>query len=109
MIEKKTEENIIPPPVVPSANAMQIPPEFIQILTSLQAKVDVLSNPGAPKYSKGTTSLVTQRELKRYCWSCGCCPHWGRFCGKKKNGHKDEATFKNRMGGSNEKCLGPKS
>ena len=42
---------------------------------------------------------------KRYCWSCGCCAHWGRNCPNKKTGHKNEATFKNRMNGSNNNCL----
>ena len=111
MIEKKSEETI-PAPPSSSANAMQIPQEFMQLLTSLQAKVEALSNPGnTTPYSQTNTNInpVTKREYKRYCWSCGCCPHWGRSCGKKKTGHKDDATFKNRMGGSNEKCLGPKS
>ena len=48
----------------------------------------------------------TGKPFKRYCWSCGCCPHWGRNCPNKKKGHKDEASFKNRIGGSNEGCLG---
>ena len=41
---------------------------------------------------------------KRYCWSCGCCAHWGRNCPIKKKGHHDDATFKTRKGGSNENC-----
>ena len=41
---------------------------------------------------------------KRYCWLCGCCTHWSKNCAQKKSGHKDEASFKTRMGGSNENC-----
>ena len=41
---------------------------------------------------------------KRYCWSCGCCAHWGRNCPVKKRGHQDDATFKTRKGGSNDNC-----
>ena len=44
------------------------------------------------------------RTPKRYCWSCGCCSHWGKNCENKKTGHKDDATFPNRKGGSNENC-----
>lgn len=40
----------------------------------------------------------TGQLYKRYCWSCGCCPHWSKNCPVKKKGRKDEATFKNRMG-----------
>lgn len=35
-----------------------------------------------------------------YCWSHGLCNHKGPDCRKKKEGHKDEATLENRMGGS---------
>ena len=44
------------------------------------------------------------REPKRDRWSCGCCPHWGKDCTDKMPGHKDDATFRDRKGGSNENC-----
>ena len=44
------------------------------------------------------------REPKRYCWSCGCVPHFGRNCPNKKAGHKDDANFRDRKGGSDENC-----
>ena len=47
----------------------------------------------------------TGQPWRRYCWSCGCCPHWSKYCPEKKKGHKMEATFKNRMNGSNTNCL----
>ena len=46
----------------------------------------------------------TNQPWKRYCWTCGCCTHWSRNCPKKKRGHKDNASFRNRMGGSNVNC-----
>ena len=46
----------------------------------------------------------TRLPWKRYCWTCGCCSHWGKNCPNKKKGHKNEATFRNRMGGSNKNC-----
>ena len=52
----------------------------------------------------GDINPKTGRPYQRYCWSCGCCPHWGRNCPRKKKGHHDEATFRNRMGGSNANC-----
>ena len=48
----------------------------------------------------------TGQSWKRYCWSCGCCGHWGKYCPNKKKGHKIEATFRNRMNGSSANCLG---
>ena len=47
----------------------------------------------------------TWLEWEHYCWSCGCCLHWGQICPSKKRGHKNEATFRNRMGGSSENFL----
>ena len=36
----------------------------------------------------------------RYCWTHGACNHWGRNCHNKAPNHKDEATFRNTMGGN---------
>ena len=41
----------------------------------------------------------------RYCWSCGGCDHWGRKFSVKKSGHVDNASFKNKQGGSVENCF----
>ena len=43
----------------------------------------------------------TRSNLKHYCWSCGThCDHDSKICKAKKAGHKDEATWKNKLGGS---------
>ena len=60
--------------------------------------------PITPQKTPSTINPRTGLEWKRYCWSCGCCPHWGKNCPFKKKGHKSEATFSNRMGGSNKNC-----
>jgi len=36
----------------------------------------------------------------KYCWTHGLCNHISKECKNKREGHKDDATFKNRMGGS---------
>ena len=41
----------------------------------------------------------------RYCWSCGGCDHWGRNCNDKKPGHVDNASFRNKQGGSVDNCF----
>ena len=51
-----------------------------------------------------TINPRTGQPWKRYCWSCGCCPHWSRNCPAKKKGHQNDATFSNRMDGSNVNC-----
>ena len=47
----------------------------------------------------------TGRAYKRYCWSHGCCGHWGRNCPQKMTVHKHDANFKNRMEGSDTLCF----
>ena len=46
------------------------------------------------------------KAWKRYCWTCGCCDHWGKFCPKPAAGHRNEATFKDRLNGSTVGVLG---
>lgn len=83
-----------------------------QLLT-LQTQLNNLTlvnqnNPSITGNKNQNQNLINPRTgqpYKRYCWSCGCCSHWGKNCPKKNRGHKDDATFKNRMGGSNKNCL----
>jgi len=46
-------------------------------------------------------------ENVTYCWSHGITKnrrHNSKTCKRKKEGHQDDATLNNRMGGSNERC-----
>ena len=45
------------------------------------------------------------RFYNRYCWSCGGCDHWGRNCPNKQQGHVDQASFKDKQGGSTANCF----
>lgn len=65
------------------------------------SKRNLSTNQGTNKDLNPKTGL----PWKRYCWSCGCCSHWSKNCAQKKRGHKDDASFKTRMGGSNVNCL----
>ena len=40
-----------------------------------------------------------RKNISKYCWSHGACAHSSADCNNKKSGHKDEATFANKMGG----------
>ena len=89
----------------------QIMKQMTFMQNTMQTFMDNSSNGKGNKNGKGKgspTSLInpkTGQPWKRYCWSCGCCPHWGKNCSSKKPGHKDEASFRNRMEGSSENCL----
>ena len=87
---------------------------LITMFKNLEKKMDDIStnkNKGDNDTYNSLTDKInphTGKPWKRYCWSCGCTTHKGRDCPNKKEGHKDEASFKNRMGGSNKNCYPPK-
>ena len=43
-------------------------------------------------------------DMSKYCWSCGAWNHTSAKCRFKKPGHKDDATFSNKMNGSTFCC-----
>ena len=45
-----------------------------------------------------------RRTTNKYCWTHGGCAHNSAECKAKATGHKDEATFENKMGGSKAFC-----
>ena len=101
-----------------SANNMQFsfPPELLAILTSLQAEVKLLKNnkinyksnnkSNTNTSNDATINPKTGRTFRCYYWSCGTCPHWARDCNNEKPGHVNDATFKDRKGGSTKGVLG---
>ena len=49
-------------------------------------------------------------NTSEYCWSCGAGNHPSSKCKKRKDGHKENATFTNMMGGCTDFCqVVPKS
>ena len=78
---------------------------LVSIIKNLETKLENLTNvkPNQVQHDD-TINPKTGKPWKRYCWSCGCCPHASKNCPNKKTGHQDSATFKNRMGGSNTNC-----
>ena len=65
-------------------------------------------NPNFNPYSSNNNRRYTNNRNRngRYCWTHGACDHWGRNCRNKANGHKDEATFQNMMGGNTRNVRG---
>ena len=45
-----------------------------------------------------------KRRLTEYCWTHGRCAHKSSECRNKKEGHKDDATLRNKKGGSKKNC-----
>ena len=106
MKEEGNEENI------PPTNSMNKVSEdkLLKLIEALNKKVDNLSNVAKNKGNNNKINPRTGNPWKRYCWTCGCCDHWGKdHVGPKADGHQDKATFKNRMGGSDKNCLPARS
>ena len=100
-----------------SANATSeanIQLEMMKLLKSMQNEISNLSNNnggnnnrgGKPKSYRKTSDnpSFTRRTTDQYCWTHGGCAHAGDKCTMKAPGHKDAATFENKMGGSKAFC-----
>ena len=86
------------PPSVQTANVTQqdqIQLQMLQILERIDKKLDE---------RKPSTQTRTRRVLTSYCWTHGAGNHKSADCRNKKDGHKDNATFDNRMNGSSAFC-----
>ena len=93
--------------------------QLLAQMAQMQQKIEDLThtNNGSKKKSRANKNVKnsasssdkinpkTGRQWRRYCWSCGCCDHWSRDCTEKKSGHKENATFRNRMEGSDKDCF----
>ena len=53
---------------------------------------------------KNNTRKRQRRNVSKYCWTHGACSHEGKDCENKNSGHKDDATFQNKKGGSTYFC-----
>ncbi len=90
-----------------SINSMATNSTLTTILSSmknLEQEIQRLKNSGPTSTTDTTNSTINPRTGKtwrRYCWTCGCCPHSSRYCPIKAQGHQDDASFANRKGGSN--------
>ena len=114
-LRDENEENVPPFGNNSSANSVTND-KMMELLQNLQTKVDTLANENnilksnrnharsGPNLDENTHHPVSGKPFKRYCWTHGCTTHWGKNCSNKKRGHKDNATFKDRMGGSDLNC-----
>ena len=69
-----------------------------------QALRDITNHSRTNNGGSGGSSYCKRRNTSNYCWSHGACAHSSADCNNKKRGHQDEATFKNKMGGSTRFC-----
>ena len=75
-------------------------------IQSLQREIKDLKNIVAQLTNTPTPTQMQPRSKKKprkYCWTHGWCAHLGADY-KRAEGHKDEATLQNKMGGSTKYC-----
>ena len=77
---------------------MQRQEEVLRVLSNNKGRPYKLTdNDGGGSYRK-------RRNISKYCWSHGACAHTSRECKNKRSGHKENATFSNKLGGNMRFC-----
>ena len=114
--KEENEENI--PPTSNTVNAMtsdnNLQLKMLQLLNDMQKEMKSLKTEQTQTRLKKRKNQNDNGKPKQrwrantscYCWSCGAGNHVSKNCKKKKEGHKDEASFKNRMNGCTDFCQG---
>ena len=73
--------------------------KMIDMMQTMQCQLATnASQRSNPPTSNRNTRI--HRNASKYCWSHGACAHWGSECTNKKQGHIDDATSRDRKGGS---------
>ena len=86
--------------------------EMINILRKIQEQLEpnttAVKPPASPCPRQGRKTPddanFCRNDTSKYCWTHGACGHAGRNCNFRAPGYCHEATFTNRMGGSNAFC-----
>ena len=79
--------------------------DMIAAIKDLQKEIKDLKSSKQSNNAQGQYRGYTTRHNKsKYCYTHGACAHEGKFCKKKRQGHKDDATFDDKMGGSTAYC-----
>jgi hypothetical protein len=83
--------------------------EILKLLKDIQRNINgnqvQATTNGLQQGTKGKGKKKRKRlDTSKYCWSCGAWNHLSVDCRFKKDGHKDNATFANKMNGSTYYC-----
>ena len=110
-------ENNEPPPEIlhhmanNAANTQLMPQlinqmaQLMQQMNSIQHQLNAQASPASSVTQSSSSSSRRQRTTTRhYCWTHGACAHTSAQCRSKKTGHRDDATFLNKLGGSTAYC-----
>ena len=95
-----------PPPLSVNATLQDtVSLEVLKLLKEIKGALSVQNNSGNTN-RKGKNQKRHRPDVSKYCWTHGAWNHLGKDCRWKKDGHKDDATFQNKLGGSSDCCSG---
>lgn len=86
-------------PAINNINDQKIHLEMLKILQKIDKKLD-----SSTSTNRSSSQSNNRQRNTKYCWSHGACNHDSIACRNKRDGHKDEATFSNKLGGSTRGC-----
>jgi len=83
--------------------------QFQKMLTLLKSAYNVQSAPVPANWNNNNNKMKkntgkSQNQRRKYCWMHGSCAHASKECNHKAEGHKDDASFANMLGGSSSGC-----
>ena len=78
--------------------------QMVQMMKQMQEMQAKLNSTTGCNNNNTNRNNRRQRNKTKYCWSHGACAHNSASCQSKKEGHQDNATFNNKMGGSTNYC-----
>ena len=96
--------------VVNSIKENQMQVEMLKVLKAMQEELNKLkrgtNTSSSTKKGRKTpdNASFSRNTTDKYCWTHGGCAHESANCNAKAPGHKDNATFENKMGGSKAFC-----
>ncbi len=115
----EADDEQVPPAMPPTAPPTECPSDTANALMSKEAITKMITDAitAAQQHGGGRNRKPNEKQPMQgydadgtpitYCWSHGITKnlnHNSKTCSRKKEGHKDNATLNNRMGGCNERC-----
>ena len=98
-----TDESLATANSTVSNMTLQTLQKQMEIMQAMMAQMNQMASrpqqSGNMRKNNKSTQL-SNGNLSKYCWTHGLCHHPGSECCLKADGHKDEATLANRLGGS---------
>ena len=88
--------------------------EMLKLLRSMQQELSKMNSPAPPPRASNRSTRnpkktpnnppFSRKVTNLYCWTHGGCAHESSKCNSKAPGHRNEATFENKLGGSKGFC-----